>query len=240
MEITKPWQLLRGAKADQEAGLTLIRQAYIEEPTSSRTMELGIGLLWTAQYDSAGEHFEEAIARERRHAGDGYFGFAGVARWCLGNYADAVSKWNQGLKAKYARAGGLGVKMPLLLFFASVIHPNLYDNAAAIQLIREKATDTRIHCWPGPIAQWILEQITEGELLNCCQGRHERDLRDNLWKFQFYKSLIKFGECGPTVFKEAMHKWSDSSQLEWQNEHFLLRRIWCEEFFLARYEGTKR
>ena len=233
--FTNPWVLLRGTEAEQEEGIRLVRHDYVERATVSRTMELGVALLWVGQYVLAFDHFRNAI-KGRGPKIDSYYGMAGVAKWCLGDQREAIAEWVSGLKAGYTDAAG-GVQMPLLLFFASVINPNVYDNATVIKLMLPKTADERIHYWPGPIVQLILGQIKGGEFLRQCQGRHERDLRDNLWHAEFYRSLMRFEPSKILDFRESMHKLTDIEQPEWQDEDLLLTRIWKEEFFLARYEA---
>ncbi|HVM62917.1 MAG TPA: hypothetical protein VMV72_18795 [Verrucomicrobiae bacterium] len=235
MEDANLWALLRAGKAEQERGLNLVRQAYTQKPCGSEIMQLGIALLWLGRYVEAWEHYRGAI-REYPRASDGDYGMAGVAKWCLGEQRDAVSEWNLGLRAKYERAG-LGVKMPLLLYFASVIRPDLYASDDAKKVMLEKTKNRRIKWFPGPILQWILGQISEDELRQRCQGRHEPDLRNNLWQVEFYRSLMTYEKGEVLLFRESMSKLSDIHQPEWQSETVLLDRIWCEEFFLARHEA---
>jgi tetratricopeptide (TPR) repeat protein len=242
MEYKSPWPLLRAGKGEQEQGLELCRQAYAQNPNASYTMQLGIALLWLKQYAQTWEHFRQAIERKApkgtSNKSDAFYGMAGVAKWCLGERREAIAEWVLGLEAKRARSSGLGVKMPLLLFFASVLSPELYDAAASRKLMLEKTKDTRIQVWPGPILQWILGQNNGGEFLRCCQGRHQQDLQDNLWEAEFYKGLMRFDKHNPSLFKESMRALSDTKQLGWESDDLLLRRIWGEEFFLARHEAN--
>lgn len=234
MEIKNPWPLLRAGKAEQERGLELCRQAYAQNPDDSEMMELGIALLWVEQYASAWDHFQKAIKRNPKATIDSSYGMAGVAKWCLGERREAVAEWVLGLKAKYVDAAD--VEMPLLLYFASVVSPEVCDKATARKLMLEKAEDELTEVWPGPIVQLILGQINEGEFLN----RYERDLRDNLWQAEFYRSLMRFEPGKISDFRESMRKLADVQQPEWQDESILLARIWDEEFFLARYEAIQR
>lgn len=238
MKSKSVWPLLRAGKAEREQGLELCREAYARNPDGSHTMQLGIALLWVKQYASAWEHFQAAIEKHPNKAFDSEFGMAGVARWCLGERREAVAAWVLGLKAKYAGSAGLGLSMPLLLFFASVITPEMYDIATSRKLMLEKSKDIRIKSWPGPIVQRILGQINDGEFLRHCQGRDERDLRDNLWQAGFYRSLMQFEASNISDFRESMQKLTDIQQPEWQAEDAFLSRIWKEEYFLARQEAS--
>ena len=252
MERVNPWPLLRGEKAEQEQGLQLARQAYNEQPYASEAMTLGVALLWLARYADAWEHFHSRIETASR-AGDNDYGMAGVAKWCLGKPDDAVSEWRAGLKAEYARTSGLGVRMPLLLFFAAIREPRVFDRRSAEKLLRETTADIRIRNWPGPIARLVLDQIGEAEFQNHCLGIRPGDMGKNpftrhkphevsncQWLAEFYRTTLAL-EHGKSIsdFKGSMEKLSDTSQPEWQDEKNVFTvRIWCEEFFLARNEAT--
>jgi tetratricopeptide (TPR) repeat protein len=237
MESRSVWPLLRAGKAEQEQGLELCRQAYARDPSASYIMQLGVAYLWLKQYAQAWEHFSSTIARKAprgiSNKSDSFYGMAGVAKWCLGKRREAIAEWALGLKAERVRTSGAHI--PLLLYFASIISPELYDISAAKKSMLEKTRDVRIQAWPGPIVQWILGQIKAGELIKHCQGR---DMRDNLWQVKFYRSLMQFERSRISDFRETMHKLTDIKQPEWQDEGFFLSRMWDEEYFLARYEAT--
>jgi hypothetical protein len=237
MENSNLWGLLRSGNTDQEKGLELARCAYGKNLDNSHTMQLGVALLWLGQYHHAWEHFRQAIERNPKMTLERFYGMAGVAKWCLGENGKAVAEWLAGLKAKYAGAAGLGVKMPLLLLFASVIKAEVYDENCAMTLVKKKAKDRRINNWPGPILQWIAGQIDGNALLERSQGRYEYQTRNHVWQAEFYESLNKIREIGHTGFRESMQRLADTSQPEWRDENIFLTRIWTEEFFLARNEA---
>lgn len=64
------------------------------------------------------------------------------------------------------------------------------------------------------------------------------DRRNRRWLMEFYKSLLQFDGNGQLAFRQSMRDLIDVSQAEWEDENVLLTRIWCEEFFLARYEAA--
>ena len=200
-------------------------------------MELGVALLWAGQYASSSDHFRNGI-EEHRFKMESFYGMAGAAKWCAGEQSEAVSVWVSGLKVGYTGAAG-AVQIPLLLFFASIINPILYDNSAAKKLMLKKTADERIRYWPGPIVRLIVGQIKDSEFLRHCQGRGERDLRNNLWHAEFYRSLLRFDPGKISDFRESMRTLTDVRQPEWQDEDLLLSRIWKEEFFLARCEAEQ-
>lgn len=254
MEYNNPWSLLRGDKTQQEEGLRLVRQAYAEQPDSPpHNMLMGITLLWLEKYGEAWAHFRARIESNPLMSGDADYGMAGIAKWCLGKADEAVTEWHAGLKTKYARASGLGVRMPLLLFFAAIREPRVFDRKSAEKLLRETIADVRIRNWPGPIARLVLDQISETEFQNHCLGirpgdtgknpftRHKpHEVSNCLWLTKFYRATLALElEDSISDFKGSMRNLSDTSQPEWQDEkNVFTARIWCEEFFLARNEAT--
>lgn len=252
MEYISPWPLLRAGAGEREQGLRLVQQAYAEDPSPSHTREFGIALVWLGKYAEAWTHFRSVIETSKT-AGDGDYGMAGVAKWCLNKPDEAVSEWRAGLKAKYARASGLNVIMPLLLFFAAIRQPKVFDRKLAEKLLREATADIRIRNWPGPIARLVLDQISEAEFQDHCLGirpgdtgknpftRHKpHEVSNCLWLAEFYRTTLAL-EQGKSLsdFKGSMEKLSDTRQPEWQDEKNIFTvRIWREEFFLARNEAT--
>jgi hypothetical protein len=251
MERVNPWPLLRAGKAEQELGLRVVQKAYTEQPYASEAMTLGVALLWLGRYAEAWEHFHSVIKTSPR-VGDNDYGMAGVAKWCLGKPDEAVSEWSDGLRAKYARASGLGIRMPLLIFFAAIRQPKVFDRKLAEKLLQGKIADIRIRNWPGPIARLVLDQVSEAEFENHSRGikpgdtgknpfaRHSLQETSNcLWLAEFYKSVLMLEHGALSDFKSAMQKLADTSEPEWQDErHVFTVRIWCEEFFIARYEAA--
>ncbi len=229
--------LMRGSKTEQAEGLRLTREEYAEDPGSgSSAMELGVTLMWHGQYVEAWEHFHSIIETDPR-VGDGDYGMAGVAKWCLGEPEEAVSQWQAGLKAPYSRTP-FGVYMGLLLFFASVVRPEVFDQNEARSLLREKLADPRSNKWPGTIAKLVLGQISEEELQRSCQSRTSKETDGYVWKTDFYRHVLAYDRMTPLAFADSMRKLTDTEQPQWQENDVFGWRIWCEEFFLARFEGA--
>lgn len=236
MGKANPWMLLRAGKRDQERGLKLVQQAYLTTPEASESMQLGVAYLWTHRFEVAYEHFQEEI-RANRIKGDHLYGMAGVAKWCLDEPDEAIAQWRAGLKAPYTRDGH-GVIMPLLLYFGSVLNPAVFEINLAKRLLLDKTRDSRVKHWPGPIAQFILGQITDSELSDQSGGNSDSETRGLLWEASFYKAVLTYQNDGKfSQFKGEMSNLTDMSQPDWINEDFFLSAVWREEFFLARYEA---
>jgi hypothetical protein len=231
MRSVDQWSLLRGTEEEQERGLNLAKNRYYKEPKNgSNIMELGVAYLWLRHYSSAYEHFYNVI-QKNSIKGDVYFGMAGAAKWSLGMPKEAVSMWHAGLRANYTRTSGLGVRMPMLLFFATIVQPHLCEINQIKGLLSEVIKDVRIKNWPGPIAKMILTSDPLG-LSEDTEGTH-----NSRWLHEFYTSLLQRSQNSNPVFKQTMHRLSSISQEEWTDKDTFPRRLWNEEFFLARYEG---
>lgn len=232
------WRLLRAGQAEQEEGLRLARQNYAQNPSPSSVMELGVALLWLRRYGEAWEHFCSVISADPR-SGDNDYGMAGVAKWCLGEPQEATAKWRAGLKAKYVRAGR-PFYLPLLLYFASALRPEVLNPIEAGKLLQETLTHPKIDLWPGPIVKFVLGRINEDEFQRSCQSTNpvETQRRTRPWSAEFYRSLVRRERVTPLEFKDSMRKLVDTSQPEWQEEGVFTSRVWHEEFFLARYESA--
>ena len=93
----------------------------------------------------------------------------------------------------------------------------------------------RIKNWPGPIARLLVDQISESEFHDVCRGASEQGRSNRFWMTEFYTSLMNYEPSKHSDFRERMRQLADTSQPECQDEAVLLRRLWHEEFFLARF-----
>jgi tetratricopeptide (TPR) repeat protein len=234
-----PWHLLRYGDAEQ--GLALLRDAYMRQRSSSHIMELGVAYLWKEDYPSAKAHFKNAIQEYPRHA-TSFYGMAGVAHWCLGESTAAVLDWHDGLKAQYADASGLGIRLPLLLFVASVLEPGTFQRGDAEKILLEKAKDKRAEQWPGTVAKFVLGQATDENSLALTPLIKEFDRKHREWVIRFYRHLLEFriGDLTSVQFSEVMRAATDTSQPEFFDPNYFLSLMWSEEFFIARHLLAER
>jgi hypothetical protein len=234
MNRISPWHFLRDK--DPKRGLALILEAYPQEPTPSYVMQLGIAYLWVRDYAAAGEHFQAAI-RTDRHPPNSFYGMGGVAKWCIGDSVEAVKLWRAGdLDAHFADAGGLGITLPLLLFVASILQPEVFSRADACNILNAKIKDPRVKNWPGPLARFVLDPDDEYTL----PGVHDRDTQHRKWLKHFYEAILEFNRKNSSLrgFRERMMALADTSQPEWSEEKSFLSLLWSEEFFIARHESS--
>lgn len=230
-----PWKLLRAGNAKK--GFALIKRRHAKEGTPSDIISLGAAYLWLGEYQSAWDHFHAANQAYPRQLSD-FYGMAGVAKWCLGDHTEAVRQWRTGLDAHYADANGLGIKLPLLLFFASVVQSNVIKRSLVEELLVKKTKDTRSYEWPGAIARCIVGLTNESDLLSQCEVKDKSEAGDRKWLFGFYTALFALHRGDRTAFSSAMRNLSDTSGPDWSDHDFFLFRMWGGEFFLARHEAS--
>jgi len=226
----------RGAVSD---AISQIEQWYKEEAGTSEAMELGACYLWLKDYSAAWHHFSEFNATYPQFASTTY-AMAGVAQWCLNTPHEAVRQWHEGLQCGYADAAG-GAQLPLLLFFASIVEPEIFPRTEAERLLAERADDPRAHYWPGPLTAFILRRISEEELrAQCYDERYDDETTLRHWMTDFYCGVLALADGNREQFQHAMQK---TGAMSWEDfdasEDLFLSKLWSEEFFLARHEASK-
>jgi len=229
-----PWELLRIGKT--EIGIDLLASEYEKQPSPSAIRSLGIAYLWTQDYETAWNHFQNAI-KHARWSSDDEYGMAGVAKWCEGQAKEAVECWRAGLKCDYGDAGGASVGNQLLLFAASILRPEAISQKEAIALLKKKAGNRRISAWPGPFVGFCLNRgKTALDLEETNPGVESRRAMA-----KFYKSLIELDEgvLSKAKFNLQMRELTDTSLPQWREvSRSFTDLISNEEFFIARHEAV--
>ena len=109
--------------------------------------------------------FEEAILlcgkirEERNGETDTDYIFSGVAYWLLNKYSEAIEMWRDARKAKYTDAAG-GVEVELLLLFGAIKKNDQKLEKDALAALKKKVKAKQADNWPGPLAKYILGDIT--------------------------------------------------------------------------------
>jgi hypothetical protein len=236
MKVPDPWHQLRAGEF--KAGLKQLHTNYVEDPSASSIMELGVAYLWASEYETAWEFFWKSIA-EYPESLSGFYGMAGTSRWCLGDVPKAVQLWSAGLDAQMADTNGLGIHLPLLLWMTSILKPGCFSRGSAEKLLKVRVKDRRVITWPGPIAQWVLGEIGEAELIALTLDDDTVETHDKEWLTNFYQAVIHYGKSRCSKFLESIQKLTDTTRPEWADADFFLARMWSEEFFIARHEASK-
>ena len=219
----------------------------LQTPTLFPSNYYGLGAvyMWSGDYKSALAHFDEQIRAgvPRNPAGDAAFAMAGAAAWCLSNEDLAVKYWRKGATPAFAVAGA-NTRTALLLFALSILTPDGSSAERADNLLRKKVNHWRVRNWPGPIAQYIVGEISEEEVREKAVYRtgDPRDRNPKSWQFSFYKLLKNCAAADNRIqalesgFKPLLQV-KGSEYLEGEKFFYFLR---LEEFYLARDWILKR
>lgn len=144
--------------------------------------------------------------------------WAGIANWFLGNYADAVEILKKGLKTKYTDAAG-GVEIPALLYYVAIRSNDKKLEKEAITLLKKRCKSKVSLNYPGSIAGYILDRISDDELLNSYASFKELKTRI-LCKAYFYIAVKNLKNGNEEMFYENLKNCIENgSYLE--NEYFI-------------------
>jgi len=231
-------------QGDAERALALSQERHTREHSPSSHVQLGVALMWNEDYERATDYYLKAIEAAEKSLGNSEddFLFLGVARWCVEDYASAVTYWKAGINARYA-IGGVCAHSPLMLILASILRPGSFERAQAEEVLATKVEDPRTQYWPGTLAQYVAGLIDNAALEASWVGnisRYEQSvLPDRKWLTSFYKALLKLGRGGinKADFRQLLQKMAEPSQFQsWKPlEFFYLTRH--QEFYIARHEA---
>ena len=115
------------------------------------------------RFDAAVEVCDEVI-RLSRYVSDHPFIRRGVANWLAGREDEAIASWKGGSNPQYTDAAG-GVTVPALLLFASIRRSDADLGRSSRSALKKLCRRRRLAIWPGPIVHFLLEDLTEEDLL---------------------------------------------------------------------------
>ena len=162
MESISEWNLMEMGQF--ELAYEKITKHIVDDPKRilRYIYNRGLCLLNLEKPEQALLDFQKLI--ELRQTSDsGYIG-AGVALWWMDQKTQAVQIWQNAIDSRYTDAAG-GVTVPALLFFAASRLKELNLEKDSIRLLRTRSKTKRASAWPGPVAKFLLGDITEEELL---------------------------------------------------------------------------
>jgi hypothetical protein len=145
----------------------------------------------------------ETIIQKSGGDSDSDFIFLGVSQWLLERYSEAIDTWKKAKHTKYTDAAG-GVEIPLMLFYASI---SLKDNSLNLKACNDLGKiyrPRRPKMWPGPIAGYVLEEISEDELRSEISKQailHEKQL----CQAEFYIGSMRYKSGNIQGYYQAMH-----------------------------------
>ena len=231
--MTNPWSQLRSGETQR--AIRNMRDSYVQRPTASHIMELGVALLWIRHYDEAAEHFHAAVNAYPQKLAS-FYGMSGAAKWCSGDKSAAVAEWAAGLESQFADPAG-GVRLPLLLFLASVQDNALFSRHKVEEILRRRAKMPVARKWPGPLAQFVLHEIDESSLRTYCAGFGDLDTVLRHWIADFYVGVLDLAENAKADFALSCKNIVRAAVEKSADDNAFLGFIWNEEFFIARNEA---
>lgn len=164
---------------------------------------------------------------------DGHLQKIGVVLWLKGNELEATEVWHCLVQDHLAgkivytdMAGGVG--SGALLWFAACFEQFRYYQKEAEELLKKKSKLKRNKHWPGPVAQYLLGNISEEDLkLTACESNNLKERR--LCQAYFYIGAKALLNGDKKSFLKAM---ADSVAIGPPN--------YIEnEYYLARYESAR-
>jgi tetratricopeptide (TPR) repeat protein len=235
-----PWELVR--HGDIASGIRMMEEGYKQDPSPSRTRQLGTAYLWAHEYEAALKHFQHAIKTEHS-PGEDLYGFAGSALWCLRKYSLAVESWKAGVNAPSA-TGGVCTRSPMLLLLASILRPGSFSRKRAEDILLRKAENPRVRNWPGTLAQFLAGIIDKARLEASWIGYIGKDVPDVMpearWLTSFYESVVELdkGQIDSSHFRRLMSSAVDVSHTQWADQRSFVHLIRYPEYFIARQESS--
>jgi tetratricopeptide (TPR) repeat protein len=245
---TEAWDLLRQGQTDE--ALPLLREECSVNRSNRASLGYGAALMWAGEYKTAVEHFEGVIETSRATKpsiglSEDHYSLGGAGRWCLGDYTQAVKLWRLGTQAPYA-IYGIGLECPRLLALAAILSPALCDQTKALELLKKRASDPRVHGYPGTLAQFILgiidNETLEASLVRSGWRYTECSNRDHKWKAAFYRAVLDlerstitraaFGQLVESLAEFSQFDDLDSTEFWWMTRY--------AEFYIARHEALLR
>jgi hypothetical protein len=231
-----PFALIeRGRFRDAIRAYTELLQRSEEEPTlyNRALAYLNAGALSESLVDI--KRMDELNRTRSRGRSDAAPTWIGVIAWLNGKEDDARRTWRQEVediehrRIAYTDYAG-GVEPGALLWF-SASQPgkvSLRERDSALRFLNKKAGSSRSKVWPGPIAHFLLDKLSEAELLE----QAAFDVPQPLWKRQ---------ECQARFFIGARAAAQDRSVVA--TEHFKratrTNAVLEAELYLARHEAER-
>jgi hypothetical protein len=249
-----PWDLLK-AKRYAEAAEAYAR-SFADGGGTFALRGRALALLLGGRPAEARDDFAQVIdGTEPGRRGDGDYLDLGTCSWHLGQPAEAVARWRQGLTAPYTDAAG-GVVCPVFLLYAGVRLGDAAVEAEAERLLRDRwrkhqrrvkrgpARSARqahadfVHpgllSWPGALVPFLLGEIGAAALDEAAAHTPSDILRAR-WQCQadFAAAVRALREADDAGLRSRMSRCAASPHGELEHE-FSLARWEVENGFPAR------
>lgn len=143
------------------------RVADVEYQNTNREFHLRnkvYALFHLGKYNDAIELIKKIIKLSNGES-ENDFTFLGIANWILGNKIEAIEAWQQARNCLYKDAAG-GLQIEVYLYFAAVKTEQDKLKLNAKKNIKKLLKFKQTINWPGPIGNYLLDDITEIEMFS--------------------------------------------------------------------------
>jgi hypothetical protein len=239
------WELLRQGRLEEAIRVT--RDEYAKDlKNPSLAIRLGVGYLWLRDWETAWKHFSD-FTEGYPSTTDFAFKYAGAAKWCAGDRAAAVAEWKQGIDVDYADMGG-GITIPLHLYFAAAVKPDLMPMGEAVELLQLRLQAKPHNGWPGYLAKLVLGEISYESAITQSKsdvshlwGDERRQAEESAKQqigFWWGVKLLTAGDVAG--YLAAMRTYGDISWDDFDaNREMQIEKLRSSEYFLARCEAEQ-
>lgn len=214
------WELFESGRYEEA-----IRQLKEDCKRRDRAPDLGtapVALMLLGRIADAQKAYERLIVDDSNSAR--WFHRSGVVAWMTGKYKRAVSLWQQALKCGYSD-GGRGVHAPLLLYFAGVRRPRLFDASESMRMIESRAGHgpQDIWNWPRPLGWLVLGDVDEIELRSRLESDPQPYTPYFLHQVDFYLGVLALAQGDRRRYREKMEQCAVliAPQCAFNEEYFL-------------------
>jgi lipoprotein NlpI len=174
---------------------------------------------------------EDPYHKKNNHLTDSYRNFIGVVHWIAGNPSLALTVWgdlltdHESRKISYTDAAG-GVESPCLAWLAGKTQDDSGTVMRAERFLKKRLRAKQATAWPGAIAQYLLGNLSEEELLELSAAAPSLATRHQC-QANFWVGMVANLVGEHTKATKALLAASESGALL------------DEEFYLAQYEYKK-
>lgn len=201
-----------------EEAFRLAEKDYVNNHSEYNLRNRASTLLCLKDYNAALVDYEEAQRISGGNSDSDYLSI-GLISWIQNNRSGAIETWKAGLKTQYTDAAG-GVRVPSFLFFASVITSDVRLEKEAIQYLRRRWKSNASINWPGAIAGYLLQAITDEDLLKSAEQISELRTRF-LCQAYFYLAVNRIRENDSQGYLHFLKKCAASEMGYLEHEYYL-------------------
>jgi tetratricopeptide (TPR) repeat protein len=210
------WDLIKLKKFEE--AYSFYDNEYEKHQRKSDLGKRAVASLNLKNYKDALKGFLELI-RLNNGDSDADYIYAGTCYWILGNKAEAINLWKEGLTSTYTDAAG-GIEIPATLFFAAISLGNQELLKEAVSLLRKRWKAKSVVNWPGAIAGYLLGKFSEQEVLEAISDHPTLRIRE-MCQALFYFGIQCLKNGDRKGFISYMEQCSSSEYGYLEQEYYL-------------------